>query len=653
MTPKAVILGVLLALVFGAANAYLGMRAGQTVAATLPAAIIAMALFRIPALRGGILEQNIARTAGSVGEALVAGAIFTIPAFVMVTSGGVPLWTDLRSHYWDATWILLCGGLLGVFFIILLRRALCVEADLPWPESVAAANIVKASSDSSAAPRLIFSSMAFAGAIQFLKTDKGLQIFREYSEGFFAFPRAIISHFNFSKQPIGSVTHGGGIPWTTPALSPALIGIGYIIGPRYAFVNVAGGVLAWWVLIPLLLFFDPDLPHRVSASDSGPDVLAYTLWYNVVRPIAVGMMLVAAVNTLFSMRSSLMQSLRGAFVVRGSAVADRVERTERDMPMKWVLLAMILLAIATAWVYVRFTGNVTAAVVAAVAMTSTGFFLCAVGGYLVGLVGSSNQPLSGLTLSSLIISALLLTAFGVRGAAGVSAVLGVAAVVATACSVSGSLVQDFKAGQLLGGTPWKMQLVEIITVTLLSFFLMAPVILLHEANLDTGGIGGRALPAPQAGLMAQLAKGIVGGEMAWGLLAIGAAFGVALLCMGARSPMLVAVGMYLPFDTTSAIALGGLIKWILDRTVASRLEAEKLTIEDRGSFIASGMIAGEAIMGIILAASFLAGIPSFTRLLTGQNEFGFYAAWGGWLSLAAFAAIAYALIEIPRAAKTR
>src|SRR6478672_11190633 len=180
LTFKAVSLGLFLALVFGAANAYLGMRAGQTVAATLPAAIIAMALFRIPAFRGGILEQNIARTAGSVGEALVAGAIFTIPAFVMVTSGGVPLWTDLRSHYWDATWILLCGGLLGVFFIILLRRALCVEADLPWPESVAAANIVKASGDNRDAPKLIFSAMAFAGLIQFLKADKGLQIFREY-----------------------------------------------------------------------------------------------------------------------------------------------------------------------------------------------------------------------------------------------------------------------------------------------------------------------------------------------------------------------------------------------------------------------------------------------------------------------------------------
>ena len=647
MTVKAVGLGIVLAFIFGAANAYLGMRAGQTVAATLPAAVVAMALFRIPAFRGGVLEQNIARTAASVGEALVAGAIFTIPAFVMIEVDGARLWTDLRSHYWDATMILLCGGLLGVFFIILLRRALCVEAQLPWPESVAAANIVKASGERSDAPRLIFSAMAFSGLIQFLKSDKGLQIFREYAEGFVAFPKAIVSHFNFSKTPIGSVTHAGGIAWSTPALSPALIGIGYIIGPKYALVNVAGGVLAWWVLIPLLLFFDPDLAKRVTASEATPDVLAYTLWFNVVRPIAVGMMLVAAVNTLVSMRGSLIDSLKGAFALRGTGSGATVDRTERDIPMKWVFLASVVLILATAALYLRFTGAPAAAIIAAIAMTFTGFFLCAVGGYLVGLVGSSNQPLSGLTLSALILSALLLTSFGVRGGPGVIAVLGVASVVAMACSVSGSLIQDFKAGQLLGGTPWKMQLVEIITVALLAFFLMAPIILLHEANLDSGGIGGRALPAPQAGLMAQLAKGIVGGDMAWGLLAIGAAFGVSMLLLGARSPMLIAVGMYLPFDTTSAIALGGIIKWIVDRSVARRSEAERALIDDRGSFVASGLIAGEAIMGIVLAATFLGGVSSFTRWLAGSDQFAFYPAWGGWLSLVGFAAIAYALIRVP------
>ena len=208
MTVKAVGLGIFLAFVFGAANAYLGMRAGQTVAATIPAAVIAMALFRIPAFRGGILEQNITRTAASVGEALVAGAIFTIPAFMMVELDGHRLWTDLRAHYWEATLVLLVGGLIGVFFIILLRRPLCVDAPLPWPESVASYEIVKAGEASASdAPRYIFGAMAFGGLIQILKSDKGIQIFQEYVEGFLAFPKSVIKHFNFEKQPIGDVTH--------------------------------------------------------------------------------------------------------------------------------------------------------------------------------------------------------------------------------------------------------------------------------------------------------------------------------------------------------------------------------------------------------------------------------------------------------------
>ncbi len=648
MTVKAVALGIFLAFVFGSANAYLGMKAGQTVAATLPAAVIAMALFRIPAIRGSILEQNIARTAASVGEALVAGAVFTIPAFVMVEVNGERLWTNLRSHYWEATAILLCGGLIGVFFTIFLRRPLVVEAQLPWPESVAAANVVKAGAESSNAPRYIFSAMAFAGLLQVLKSDKGLLLLREYTEGFLAFPRAVVNHFNFQKETIGSVSHGGGIPWATPNLSPALIGIGYIIGPRYAFVNAAGGVLAWWVLIPLLLFFDPDLPRRMTAAPGlGSDVVAYTVWYNIVRPIAVGMMLVGAGNTLFSMRGSLFDSLRGAFQLKASASNAVVAREDLDLPMRWIVVATFALLVPITATYYVFTGDWVAASVSALAMTVTGFFLSAVGGYLAGLVGVSNQPLSGLTLTALILSALLLLAIGVRGPAGMAAVLGVAAVVATACSVSGSLVQDFKAGHLLGGTPWKMQVVEIVTVILLAFFLMGPIIALHEANLATGGIGGRALPAPQAGLMAQLAKGIVGGEMAWGLLAMGVAFGLALLAIGARSPMLIAVGMYLPFDTSAALAVGGLLKGFVEVRARKRTDANKLVIEDRGTFLASGMIAGEAIMGIVLAVTFLAGIPSFTRLLTGSDQFSFYPAMGGWLSLLGFGAIAWVLVQLP------
>ena len=312
LTLKSVALGLFLAFVFGAANAYLGLRAGQTVAATIPAAVIAMALFRLPALRGGLLEQNIARTAASVGEALVAGAIFTLPAFLLVEIDGHKLWADLRAHYWQGVGILLAGGLAGIFFIILLRRALCVDAALPWPESVASYEIVKAGQESGDAPRLVFGGMAFGGLIQILKSDKGMQVFREYSEGFLAFPASVVRHFDFSKALIGSVQHGGGIPWSTPALSPALLGIGYIIGPRLASINVAGGVLAWWVLIPLLMFFDPDFSRRIGTT--AHDVAAFTLWYNIVRPIAVGMMLVGAANTMFSMRESIAQSDRKSVV---------------------------------------------------------------------------------------------------------------------------------------------------------------------------------------------------------------------------------------------------------------------------------------------------------------------------------------------------
>jgi len=643
MTLKAVLLGLFLAFVFGSANAYLGMKAGQTVAATIPAAVIAMALFRMKGIRGGVLEQNIARTAASVGEALVAGAIFTLPAFILVEVDGVRLWSNLRSHYWDATVILLAGGLAGIFFIVLLRKPLVSDPSLPWPESVASAEIVKAGQDSGSAPRLIFGGMAVGGIIQILKSDKGLQVFREFTEGFIQFPKSVIRHFDYSKAPIGSVEHTGGVAWTTPALSPALLGIGYIIGPELASITVAGGILAWWVLIPLLLFFDPNFATRISTPDHG--IASYTLWYNVVRPIAVGMMLVGAASTMFRMRKSIAQSLRGAF--RPAAHPSAQGRTERDIPARWIIVSLAILFIPITAIYHGFTAGWTSALVAAAIMGLAGFLLSAVGGYLVGLVGSSNQPLSGLTLSALVLAALLLLAMGVRGASGVAAVLGVAAVVAVAVSVSGSMIQDLKAGHILGGTPWKMQLVEIVAVISLSFFLMGPIIALHEANLATGGIGGRALPAPQAGLMAQLSKGIVGGDMAWGLLAIGAAFGIALLLCGAKAMMLVAVGMYLPFDTSSAIFAGGVIQWLGSRVMARLDGARRRKAGDAGTLLASGLIAGEAIVGILLAVLFLTGVQSLTHAFTGLDELPFYPAWGGWLAFAAFATLAWLLIWIP------
>jgi putative OPT family oligopeptide transporter len=654
-TLKAAVAGIILAAIFGAANAYLGMKAGQTVAATIPAAVIAIALFRLPFFRGGVLEQNLTRTAASVGEALVAGAIFTIPAFMMVNVGGQRLWTDLASHYWVGTFILLSGGLLGVFFIIILRRPLCVESpDLPFPESTASAEVVKAGqAGATDAPKYVFGALGLGALLQFLKDAKGFQIFQEeVTLPFLHFPKSVIN-FTSENKSIGDVTYTGGIAYTTPAASPALIGIGYIIGPRLAAINFSGGVFAWLLLIPLVLFVDPNLPQRLgtpAGAAASWDVVSNAVWFSIVRPIAVGAMLVGTVYTLYSMRDSIVRSIAGAFAASAKGVGETVQnRLDIDIPIKWTILSTIGLIIPITFIYYHFAQSWGAAILAAVVMTVTGFLLSAVGGYLVGLVGSSNQPVSGLTLCALVIAALVMVSIGMKGLGGVAAVLGVASVVSCACCVSGSLIQDLKAGYILGGTPWKMEVVEVLSVVAVSFFLLWPIIALHQANLDTGGIGGRALPAPQAGLMAELAQGIVGGQMPWGLILMGCLMGVALIMIEAPSPMLIAVGMYLPLETTSAIFVGGVIKWLADKAAARRKPSpeEKAKFEERGTLLASGLIAGEAIMGILLAALFVGNLPSLTRLLTGQDDLPFLAHWGGWLSLLAFGIIAYCLIQIP------
>jgi putative OPT family oligopeptide transporter len=655
MTLKAVVAGVLLSALFGAANAYLALKAGTTIAATIPAAVIAIALFRLPFYRGGVLEQNVTRTAASVGEALVAGAAFTIPAFLLVQVAGAPVWPSFREHFWDATWFLLAGGLLGVFFIILLRRPLCVDSDLPFPEATACAEVVKAGQHGSTeAPRYIFGTLGIGAVLQFFTNSRGFLLFKESVSGFLEFPRAVISHFDFAKAPIGQVATTGGVPYSTPAASTALMGVGYIIGPRLAAINFSGSAIAWWVLIPLVLFIDPDLPRRLASATGEPaswDVISYSVWYNVVRPIAVGTMLVAAVYTLYTMRESLLASVRGAMGARGGAGGAARSRLDRDIPLEWIIVAVVGLVLPIAIIYYRYTGRVGVALLTALVMTVVGLVLAAIGGYLVGLVGSSNQPVSGLTLAALVISALLMVMLGMRGIEGVAAVLGVAAVVCISSSVAGSMIQDLKVGYLLGGTPWKMQVAEIFSVTALAFFLMLPIMALHE----TYTIGSRSLPAPQAGLMAVLATGIVSGEMAWGLVLMGCIFGLVLVMIDAPAPMLIAVGMYLPFETTSAIFVGGIFKWTADRIARRRkLSAAAAEVyEQRGTLLASGFIAGEAILAILLSMAFILaerfGFPdfSFTKWWTGTDELPVQAEWGGWLSLVVFGVVAYVLTRGP------
>jgi putative OPT family oligopeptide transporter len=624
LTAKALLLGVVVAALLGAANAYLGFKAGQTVSATFPAAVLAIAAFRLPFFRGTVLEQNTMRTAASVGEALAAGAIFTVPAFVMVNVGGERLWTGF--NYWETSLILLVGGLLGILFIILLRRTLTVDAQLPFPESRACAQIVVTGQKGDTGARYVFGAMGLGMLIQVFKDPAGIPLFQESVRFLREFPASVVHHMSSKRIPLGDVTHNGALVLATPSISPALIGVGYIIGFELSAINFAGGVLAWLVFVPLALFLNPGLGQQLTGPNGPPALpeLVHSIWFNQIRPIAVGAMLVGAMRTLWTMRSSIAQAFRGA-LHRGSTAEPL--RTERDLPARGIVIAIAALTVPVALLYHHFTGSWTGAVVAAVVMMATGFLFSAVGGYLVGLVGSSNQPVSGLALSTLIIAALLMLGFGVRGLSGVGAVLGVAAVVCCACCVAGSLIQDLKVGQILGGTPWKMEVAEIVATVVTAFVLVWPIVVLHEGNIRLGGIGigDPLLPAPQAGLMAQMAQGIVGGEMPWALILFGMAFAFALVLIKAPSPMLVAVGMYLQPETTGAIFLGGCLKALVDwRARRARLAAEGLGhVESTGSLVAAGLIAGESLTGVLLA-SFVLASPRFTSV-------------GGWLGLPAMA----------------
>lgn len=652
LTAKALFLGIVMAAVLGAANAYLGIKAGQTVSATFPAAVIAIAAFRLPFFRGSILEQNIARTSASVGEALVAGAIFTIPAFVMVQVGGERLWTTF--NYWETSFILLIGGVLGVLFITLLRRTLTVDAGLPFPESRACFEIVKAGQQGESGAKYVFGALGLSMFLQVLKDSAGVRVFRESLEFVKELPASVVHHFDSSRAPLGDVSHAGAVVLSTPAISPALIGLGYVIGFELAAINFSGGLLAWFVFIPLALFLNPALGAQLSPGGVPTPVseLAFSVWYNQVRPIAVGAMLVGAAYTMWKMRASIAAAFGGAFR-RGSAAASS-SRLDKDLDLRVILLGTAALAVPMFLIYYHFSASLVGAAVAAVVMLVLGFLFSAVGGYLVGLVGGSNQPISGLTLSTLLVAALLMVAFGVTGLHGVGAVLGVAAVVCCACAISGDMIQDLKIGQLVGGTPWKMEVAELVSTVVVSFVLVFPIIILHEGNLKLGGIGigDRALPAPQAGLMAQLAQGIVGGEMPWGLILFGMFFSLALILIKAPSPMLIAVGMYLPLETTSAIFVGGVIKalveWRMRRRGLAGPAAER--VESTGILLASGLIAGESLTGVMLAGVVLAreDFRSLTRTFFGVDEFAFVAGpAGAWTSLAVLALLVWVLVAIP------
>jgi putative OPT family oligopeptide transporter len=600
-TLRAVLLGLVMCVILGAANAYLGLRAGQTIAATYPAAVIGMAVLRV--FKGSILEENIARTAGSIGESVAAGAVFTLPAFVLVKA-----WPsfDSTEAYWKSTALMLVGSVLGVLFVSLIRRVMVEDPELPFPESVAASEIHKAGQAGAKAAKYLFYNIGF-GASVFLGGQFGL--FAADQDFFFH-----VGQLGKSTLRLGALgsqnvlTAGGTSTVAAPTVSPAFLGVGYIIGPELASLNFSGSVVAWGLLIPLLIFFlGPQLQHFLPANPTDQSWLAIAngVWRFIVRPIAVGSMMVGTCYTLFKMRKNLGAGLAKAFaeLKGGTAAPESVSRTERYMSSKTVFGLIAVTFVLMCVLYIYMTGLIGGAIAAALVMLVVGFFFATVSGYLVGVIGSSNNPISGLTLSTLVIAALLMVTLGATGTGGVVAVLAVAAVVCVSSAVAGELLQDFKVGYILGGTPRSIQIVELIAVVVASSVMYFPLLWLHLGNIHKGGIGfgDRELSAPQAGLMASLAQGIVGGDMAWPLVITGILMGIAMIMFKVKSPMLVAIGMYLPISITSAIFIGGMIRWFTDvlRRRANCNGAQSARVENVGVLVASGLIAGEALAGLV------------------------------------------------------
>lgn len=627
-TPRAAVLGVILAAFMGAANAYLGLKAGMTIAATYTTAVVGMAV--IKAFRGTILEENFARTVGSIGGNIASGAIFTLPAFFIAG-----LWLPFFSpaNYLRATLILALGGILGIMFVTVTRRVLVSDRDLPFPESVAAAEIHKAGQKGAGGAGVLLAGMGLGALFTALTEFKAVAL----------------------KWQTTLAAGKGAILLRGPEASPAFLGVGYIIGPKLASVNFSGGVLAWGLLAPVLAFFLNF--HDLGAVGDWPAEIT-RVWRDHVRYIAIGGMLVGAFYTLFKMRSSLVRGLARSLATVGRGPAgrlDAVPRTDRDIDLRWAVGTALAVAAVVFLVFNRYAEDLPSSLAAVALMMILGFVFAAVSGYLVGVIGVSSNPTSGLTVSVLIIVAFLMVLMGLKGTGGISAVLLVATFTCVSVSVAGEMMQDLKAGQLLGGTPWKMQLGDVLGVVAASLVMFFVLSVLHLGDIKqavagrlealtaagtaelaydgrhpslaagtyplerirtlppeaqneilgtNAGFGGEKIPAPQASLMAAVARGIFERRLEWIMVLTGAFLGLALILMQVRSPMLIAVGMYLPIETSFAIFVGGVFKSILEK----RMSAESLEGADReraansGTLLASGLIAGEALIGIVFAA---------------------------------------------------
>ncbi len=584
-TVTSVLIGALLAVVFGAANAYLGLIVGMTISASIPAAVISMGIIRVILRRDSILENNMVQTIGSAGESVAAGAIFTIPALFLWAEEGKIAFPSILTIFLIA----LFGGVLGVCFMVPLRQALIVEehGTLPFPEGTACAEVLLAGEEGGAKAGTVFAGLGIAGFYKFLAD--GLKLFP--SEIGYAFK-------GYAGSQLGI------------QVLPSLAGVGFICGPKIASYMFAGGTLSWFVLMPLIALFGGDaviFPGTEPISTLTPS----ELWSNYIKYIGAGAVAAGGMISLIKTFPLIIRTFRQAMASMKKKHDANTLRTEQDLPMP-LLLGVILAIVIAIWLIPTFPVSPIGALIVVV----FGFFFASVSSRMVGLIGSSNNPVSGMAIATLIIATLVLKATGTVGTTGMVGAIAIGGIICIVAAIAGDTSQDLKTGFIVGATPKKQQIGEIVGVVVSALAVGFVLYLLNEA----WGYGGEDLPAAQATMMKMLVEGIMNADLPWGLILTGVFIAIAVEIL--KVPVMpFAVGMYLPFSLSAGIMAGGAVRFIVERIKGT--DAEKKARTDRGVLFTSGLIAGEGIVGILLAVltvlekdiAFDAGLPQFMSLV--------------------------------------
>ena len=576
LTVTSIVMGMLLAVIFGAANAYLGLRVGMTVSASIPAAVISMGVIRVIMKRNSILESNMVQTIGSAGESLAAGAIFTMPALFLWAEEGL---CDMPSLV-EITLIALCGGVLGVLFMVPLRNALIVKEHetLLYPEGTACADVLLAGEEGGANASTVFSGMGLAAAFKFVV------------DGLKVLPSDVAFAFKSFKGEIGMEVY------------PALLGVGYIVGPQIASYMFVGSLIGWMVIIPLICLFGPDT--WLYPADVGKTIAdlyaaggAAKIWSTYVKYIGAGAIATGGIISLIKSLPLIITTFRDSIKSMKGGKNTNTARTAQDLPMQMILFGIVAM-ILIIWVVPAIPVTLLGAAIIVV----FGFFFATVSSRMVGLVGSSNNPVSGMAIATLLIATMSIKASGNTGIDGMTAAIAIGSVICIVAAIAGDTSQDLKTGYLLGATPKKQQIGELLGVVVSGLAIGGVLYLLNAA----WGYGGAEVPAPQATLMKMIVEGIMGGNLPWNLVFIGVFLAIALEIL--RVPVMpFAIGLYLPIYLNASIMIGGVVRMFMDRRKNVDEETKTKQTTD-GTLYCAGMIAGEGLVGILLAIFAVFGI---------------------------------------------